>query len=241
MNNLDKLQIAVLCGVLLTFTACSSLSKNDVNALSSSSSNSAATAPIFTASNDPRADLIKSIRKNLEAKSYRMRNMITSSNGYNSRKTGEFVAPDRMHIITETDMPGSATVQREIIYIGKESYVRAGDSAWQKSEFGMGDVIAQMRDPKLIEEITQNAEVKYLGNDTLNGAPMLIYQYKMKDVLGTGINSVSKVWIGATDNQQYQRESESDSESETTGKMNHTKSTSTFYDYNTDIKIEPPM
>ncbi len=81
MNNLDKLQIAGLCGVLLTFTACSSLSKNDVNAPSSSSSNSAATAPIFTASNDPRADVEKAMRRRLEVKSYRMRNVLTMSDG----------------------------------------------------------------------------------------------------------------------------------------------------------------
>jgi hypothetical protein len=240
MNNLGKLQIAVLYGVLLTVTACSSVSKNGENTPSSSSTT---TAPIFTASNDPRADVVNAMRKNLEAKSYRMRSVTTSTSGYNSSMTTEFVAPDRMHAVTETNMPGQAAARREIIYIGKVSYVKTGDALWQKDDMGMGDLIAQMRaDPKLIDELTNKAEVKYLGADTLDGAPMLMYQYILKSPGDKSKDIVSKVWIGATDNLQHQIETEGDfADPLTTGKMIHSKTTITFYDYNTDIKIESPM
>jgi len=146
-----------------------------------------------------------------------------------------------MRIVTEMDMPGQSPNKSERIYIGKQSYARAGDAPWQKDSLDMSDMFSQMRDPKLIEAV-QKAEVKYVGTESLNGAPMLIYQYKIKDVLGTGIDSNSKMWIGATDNLQHQVETESDfADPSNTGKMMHSKTTITFYDYNTDIKIEPPM
>ncbi len=239
MNTLNQLQIIALSGFLLTATACSSLSKNGENTPSSSSTT---TAPIFTASSDPRADVINAMRKNLEAKSYRMRSVTASTSGFNSSMTIEFVAPDRMHAFTETNMPGQAAARREIIYIGKVSYVKAGDAPWQKDDMGMGDLIAQMRaDPKLIDELANEVEVKYLGADTLDGVPMLMYQYSPENSDDKSKDIVSKVWIGATDNQQHQRESENDYESYPPGKTYHTKNTTTFYDYNADIKIEPPI
>jgi hypothetical protein len=47
-------------------------------------------------------------------------------------------------------------------------------------------------------------------------------------------------WIGATDSLLHQTESESDIDPLGTGKMIHSKTTVTFYDYNADIQIEAP-
>ena len=224
MNILSKWQIPVLCCLLLAVAACSSLSK---------------TAPM-TASADPRADVTKAMRASLAAKSYRSRMVTSSSSGSNRTMTAEVVAPDRMHMTMEMDMPGRGAVKRETIIIGKETYVRVGDAPWQKDPMGMGDLLSQFRDPKAIDAIAEKAQVKYLGTDTLNGAPMLVYQYTIKDLLGPGKDGVSKIWIGATDSLQHQIESESDVDPLNTGKMIHSKVTGTFYDYNADIKIETP-
>ena len=239
MNVSNKLQITILCSFLIAVPACSSISTPNTSVAPSSPTN--ATAPL-TASADPRADMVKAMRASLDAKSYRSRIATTAgSDGHNINITAEFVAPDRMRIVTEMDMPGQSPNKSERIYIGKQSYARAGDAPWQKDSLDMSDMFSQMRDPKLIEAV-QKAEVKYVGTESLNGAPMLIYQYKIKDVLGTGIDSNSKMWIGATDNLQHQVETESDfADPSNTGKMMHSKTTITFYDYNTDIKIEPPM
>lgn len=140
----------------------------------------------------------------------------------------------------ETDTPGRSTDKKEIIIIGKDYFIKEGDAPWQKSPMDMGDLFSQFRDPKLIDAITKKAEVKYLGTDTLDGAPMLTYQYTIKDLLGRGSNMVTKSWIGATDSMPHQTESEIDMDLGT-GKMIHSKVTSTVYDYNADIKIEPPM
>ncbi len=230
----------MLCCLLLVAAACGTRSTGD-NGSSNNALSSTTTTPM-TASADPRADMVKAMRASLDAKSYRSRIATTGSNGRNINITAEFVAPDRMRIVTEMDMPGQSPNKSERIYIGKQSYARAGDAPWQKDSLDMSDMLSQMRDPKLIEAVQQKAEVKYLGTETLNGAPMLIYQYKIKDVLGTGIDSNSKMWIGATDNLQHQVETESDfADPSNTGKMIHSKTTITFYDYNTDINIEPPM
>lgn len=235
MNTRNKMQIAMLCSLLLAVAACGSRSTGDRTA-----SPRTPGAPL-TASADPRADVVKAMRASLEAKSYRSQIATTSSNGHNRNMTAEVVPPDRMHMTMEMDMPGRGTVKREIIYIGKESYVRVGDAPWQKDPFGMGDMLAQLHDPKLIDAIQQKAEVKYLGTDTLNGAPMLTYEYKIKDLLGPGKDGISKIWIGATDELQHQVETENDIDPLNTGKVIHSKTTVIFYDYNANIKIDPPI
>ena len=226
MKIFSKGQRPVLCGLLLAVAVCSSCSTMR--------------APL-TASADPRADVTKAMRASLAAKTYRSRIVTTSSSGSDRTMTAEVVAPDRMRITMQMDMPGRATVKSERIIVGKESYVKTGDAPWQKDPFGMGDLLSQLHDPKLIEAIEQRAEVKYLGTDTLDGAPMLTYQYTIKDLLGPGKDGVSKIWIGATDNLQHQLVTESDVDPLKTGKMIHSKVTVTFYDYNADIKIDSPV
>ena len=224
MNTLSKWQIPVLCCLLLAVAACSSLTK---------------IAPM-TASTDPRADVTKAMRASLAATSYRSRMVTSSSSGSNRTMTAEIVAPDRMRMTAEMDMPGRGTRKNETIIIGKETYVKAGDAPWQKNPLGMGDLLAQFRDPKLIDAIAEKAQVKYLGTETLSGASMLVYEYTIKDLLGPGKDGVSKIWIGATDGLQHQLVSESDVDPLNTGKLIHSKVTGTFYDYNADIKIESP-
>lgn len=236
MNTLGKWQIPVLCSLLLVFATCTSRPTGEGNM---SSSTTAETTP-FAASADPRADVTKAMRASYAAKSYRSRIVSTSTSGSNRIMTAEFVAPDRMHITMEMDVPGRGPVKSERIINGKEAYVKVGNAAWQKDPLGMGDLLSQLRDPKLIDAIAEKAEVKYMSADTLNGAPMLVYQHTIKDLLGPGKDGVTKEWIGATDSLLHQTESESDIDPLGTGKMIHSKTTVTFYDYNADIKIEAP-
>lgn len=238
MNASNQLSLTILCSLLVTGHACSSVSTRNTSVEPSSATNTAAP---MTASTDARADIVKAMRASLNAKSYRSR-IATGSDGNNINITAEFVAPDRMRIVTRMDMPGQSQNTSERIYIGKQSYARAGDGPWQKDSMDMGDMLSQMRDPKLIEAIQQKAEVTFLGNDALNGEPMLMYQYKIKDVMGAGIDSNSKMWIGATDNLPHQIETEGEvPDPLNKGKIRRTKTTISFYDYNADISIESPM
>ncbi len=83
MNNLNKLQITLLCSLLLAVAACGSRSTGDSTA---SSPSTTTTAP-FTASADPRADMVKAMQASLDAKSYRSRIETSSSAGHNNNRT----------------------------------------------------------------------------------------------------------------------------------------------------------
>jgi hypothetical protein len=188
-----KLLTAALCGFLLTITGCSWISKKDENKPPVSSSTSTS-LPTLAASSDPRADLVKSMKASLDVKSFRKRITTTNSSGSNINSTIEFVAPNRAHITQDMTLSNGSNVKKEMIITDKDSYVKNGDVSWQKSPMDLGDFLTQFRDPKIIDELTEKAEVKYLGTDTLDGAPMLVYQYTIKDLLGKGNNMVTKAW-----------------------------------------------
>lgn len=128
MNTLNKWQIPVLCGLLLAVAACGSRSAGDGNPSSSTT-----TAPM-TASSDPRADVTKAMRASLEAKSYRSRIVTCSSNGSDRTMTAEIVAPDRMRMTMEMDIPGRGAVKRETVIIGKETTTRISRLKRQRCE-----------------------------------------------------------------------------------------------------------
>jgi hypothetical protein len=229
----SKAKFLLLC-FTVTLAGCGSRST-----IPGSSSSATKAAP-FAASNDPRADVTKAMRASFAARSYRSRIVSESSSGSNRIMTAEFVAPDRMHMTMELEMPGRGKVKSERIIVGKEAYVKMGDAHWQKDPMGMGDILSQFRDPKLIDAIAEKAAVKYLGTESLNGAPMVVYQHTIKDLLGPGKDGVTKEWIGVSDSLLHQTESESDIDPLGTGKMIHSKTIATFYDYDADIKIEAP-
>jgi hypothetical protein len=87
----------------------------------------------------------------------------------------------------------------------------------------------------MIDELTKNAQVKFLGPEVLDGTPTLVYEYTLANAFGTNMTSTSKTWIGASDS--LPRKSETEAE------INKQKSKTviTFYDYNASINIEPPI
>jgi hypothetical protein len=103
----------------------------------------------------------------------------------------------------------------------------------------MGELIAQFRDPKVIDELTKGADIKFVSTDTLDGAPMRVYQYSVSDPQGKGFKVTSKTWVNSTDN--LPRKTESEGEMEIMGKQVKTKTTVTYYAYGADIRIAPSM
>lgn len=190
--------------------------------------NSAATANAPMSASDSAASmdaLTKSINAQLNAKSFRARLDAKTTEGEEMARTIEYVAPDRFRMAGEDD---------EMIIIGPSAWMRRGSGAWQKLPLDPSQMIASVRDPKLIEQIRQSAEVKLIGPDTLDGKPMTVYQYTLRNVMGTDIISHSKAWIATADSLPHRIESETQIQ----GKPS--KATITYFDYNADIKIEPP-
>jgi hypothetical protein len=168
--------------------------------------------------------LTKSMDMQLNAKSFRAR-MDSTFNDQEMARTVEYVAPDRFRMTGEAD---------ETIIIGSNAWVRQNNGAWQKLPIDASQMIASVRDPKMIDQIRKSAEVKLIGPDTLDGKPMMVYQYTLRNAMGTDMTSRAKAWISVADSLPRRMETETEIKGKTS------KATITYFDYNADIKIDPP-
>jgi hypothetical protein len=168
--------------------------------------------------------LTTAINAQLNAKSFRAR-LDSTLDGEEMARTIEYVAPDRFRMASETD---------ETVIVGSNAWMRQNNGAWQKLPIDASQLIASVRDPKMIEQIRQSAEVKLVGPDTLDAKPMTVYQYTLRNIMGTDLTSHAKAWISTADNLPRRIETQTESKGKTS------KATITYFDYNADIKIEPP-
>ena len=188
------------------------------------STNSGGASPASTDAN-PIDVMTASMKAQLDAKSYRAR-LESLADGKNMTMTIEYVAPDRFHMTAPMN---------ETIIVGSDTFVKLPTGQWQKVPINANEMISSFRDPKMIEELRNSTDVKFLGTDSLDGVPVKIYQYTVKNAFGTNMTSTSKAWIATNDNLPRRMEVEAD----VNGKPS--KTLITYYDYNADIKILPPM
>ena len=219
MNFANGLKIFLLCA--LTFVAACGIHDGGH---STNSGGSGSATPASTDAN-PTDAMAASIKAQFDAKSYRAR-MESVTEGNNFTTTVEYVAPDRFHMTAPMN---------ETIIVGADTYVKAPTGQWQKIPINANQMISSFRDPKLVEELRNNTSVKFLGTDSLDGMPVKIYEYTVKNAYGTNMTSISKAWISANDNLPRKMEVQAD----VNGKPS--KTLITYYDYNADIKIAPPM
>jgi hypothetical protein len=209
----------------VVMAACSApANRNSGNANSAASANNGATSAGGTVSAAATEALTKAISAQLSAHSYRAR-VDATLNGEETARTIEYVAPDRFHITSEAD---------ETLIIGDTVWARPKDGKWQKQPMNANAMLAAVRDPRIVDEIRKNAVVALVGPDTLDAKPMTVYEYTLRNVMGTPMTSRAKAWIAVADSLPHRIESETEFNGQTS------KSTVTYFDYNTDIKIEPP-
>jgi hypothetical protein len=80
----------------------------------------------------------------------------------------------------------------ELIYIGKEGYMKVGDK-WTKMP-STGQNIPNLRDSFTEEGLKTLTDVKYEGDDSVNGRSASLYSYK--NVTPVGAHPfTSKIWI----------------------------------------------
>jgi hypothetical protein len=236
MNPKMKIQAAALCSLLLAVAACSSSpgTGGGAGGASPNGGNATASAGVVSASDKPLDVMTKATRAQLDAKSYRANIKNTSSNGSTNTLLVEYAAPDRYHMVTHSQAGGRDT-SLEYVIVGKDTFMKMNNGAWRRFPVDMSKMIGAFRDPKFIEELAKTADVKFVGPDTVDGAPSLVYEYTMNNAMGMNIKSHAKTWVAVSDG--LPRKSES--ESEFSGVK--TKTEMTMSDYNSDIKIEPPM
>ncbi len=155
-------------------------------------------------------------------RSFRIKMVQTKGTTTTLEGTFEVVLPDRFHMVAK---------QLEAIEIGKTFYLKTG-TTWQKVtltkaiDFSLADV------KKWQDELGVASEAKSIGADVLDGAPMVVYEYKTTIKGPPAITSTSKVWIAVSDRLPRKIESTSSSGA---------KTIMTFYDFNANIVIEPPI
>jgi hypothetical protein len=227
---------APLCSLLLAVCACSSKPETGggAGAVSPGSGGASTSAGVVSASDKPLDVMTRATRAQLDAKSYRANIKNTSSNNSTSTIVVEYAAPDRYHMTTHAQAGGRDT-SLEYIIVGKDTFMKMNGGAWQRFPVDMSKMITTFRDPKFIDEITKSSDIKFVGADTLDGAPMLVYEYTMNNAAGMNIKTHAKTWVAIADG--LPRKSES--EGEFSGVK--TKTEMTVSDYNSDIKIEAPI
>jgi hypothetical protein len=215
----------LFCSVMLGFVACRGVIPVGLKTATSDSL-------------DARDSLTKAMQSMLAAKSYRAR-VESSTSTTTSTTTIEFVAPDHFHMTRESTTPGHAAIKQETIVVGDETWIKMGASPWQRFPASLGDTIKQFRNPEVIDEITRSADVKVTGTEVLDGTPTTIYQYTLGDPNNKDFHINAKTWVAAGDG--LPRKTESEGDINLSGKQIHTKSITTYYDYEAEIKIEKPL
>jgi len=243
MNSATKFSTYLLCALFLFAAAgCASRPAGDTSAGGSSAPASTGgagggTAPAAISENDkPVEAMTRAMRAQLDAKSYRAHVTSSTDDGATTQMLIEYAAPDRYRMTGEG--PGGEAgkgFKMEYVIVGGATYIKTPQGGWVKSPVDGGEMIKAFRDPKMLDELAKTADVKFVGADTLGGAPMLVYQYTQTNPMGMKLKSTSKTWLSVADGLPRKTETEGEFD----GKK--TKTHITMSDYNADIKIEAPM
>lgn len=175
----------------------------------------------YAPTDNPKVDIANLSDRFMTLKSFRA---VMEGDGQTPIKADlEFVAPDRYRFKSANSM--------EMIIIGKTTYMKLGDR-WQKMPMALDSSITDMRATFNKEGLKWFNDVKYVGDDTIDGKPAYVYTYHGKGLNNTGEND-SKLWIAKSDGLPLKIEA--------TYKSGTLKSMTIEYDYDTPVTIEPPV
>ena len=250
MNHKLGYPVPALCAILLLLLTAAACTKTG-NGIGSGSggvslpggggNNSGGTNTAVISENDKPLDVMtRAMRAQLDAKSYRAHVTSSMADSTASKMVIEYVAPDRYRMTVEGQGGGDGggagkNFKMEYVIVGGATYMKTPGSGWVKSPVDASSIIKGFRDPKMLDELTKTADVKLVGPDTLDGAPMLVYQYSQNNPMGLNLKSTAKTWVAVSDGLPRKTESEG----EFNGKK--TKTLVNITDYNADITIESPV
>ncbi|HEX5731941.1 MAG TPA: energy transducer TonB [Blastocatellia bacterium] len=141
----------------------------------------------------------------------------------------EYVSPDRYHTTLKN---------RETIVIGNDFYEKMGDKPWRKlapTSNGNDDAIVLKRPKQNRGESMKTArDIKLIGADKIDGVESLLYEYDNYDASRNTLFMKMKVWVAVADG--FVRRAEG----QVQGGARNVTIVYNYYDYNADIKIEPP-
>jgi len=216
------------CAAIKRFANSSTASNGNASnsaSTGSTSSDSDSAAP----SGDPKADVITASKKFLDLPKFAATMNGQSAQG-DMTMALEYQAPDRFHMTT-TDP--KSHVQTEIMMIGKDMYMQFGGH-WQKIPNTNGSTMPNLRQYFDEEGLKLLKDVKYEGDDTVDGMPAHVYSYHNNQVNSNmPFPFTSKIWVGSADGLPHKIE--------VTYEQGQMKNMTINYDYNKPVDIKAPI
>ena len=220
------LQVTLLVGISVLANACGSEPPKPEQpvAAAAKAPEPANEAALAAARAHPLDGIAEAFQKAFAATAYRAR-LESTREGLTGTTSYECAAPDRFRMITGPT---------EMIVVGEAAFLKTLGS-WQKATTGLQSQMKSIRDPKMVEKLRASTDAKFLQADALDGKPMLVYECTSANLLGAEGSTYAKTWVGVLDGLPHKAEFEG-----MTGSVK-TKGVLTWYDYNAEIKIEPPI
>src|SRR5215468_7886439 len=146
-------------------------------------------------SSNPRDDVVTMSKRFLDVQKFSAKMDGRGTNELHMKL--DYVAPDRFHMFF---FDNNGQVKTESVMIGKDMYMKMG-SRWQKLPNTLGDKqIINLRDMFNEEYLKTLQDVKYDGDDTVDGQSTHVYSYRNSQ---TNSNMpypfTSKIWVGTSD------------------------------------------
>lgn len=222
------LAVLIVSAALIACKLPSSLTSSNGSTASNSTNSTDSepgTAGTSTAGRDPKGEIASATRKFSELPYFSAQMDGTGPNEIHMKL--EYVAPDKYHV----SHTGGPVAGSETVIIGKDSFLKM-NGKWMKFPGNLGDSIKTMRDQFTEEGLKRLNDVKFLGDDSVDGKPAYAYSYKSNTPVDNTAFT-SKVWVVKATGLPAKIEVNYES-----GKM---KTMTVNYDTDTPVSIEPPI
>lgn len=186
----------------------------------SSSSGSAKPTGEFAPTDNPTSDMEKLAERFSGLRSFKAK-MVTDTQPPIHMDL-EYAAPDRFR------MQGSNT--QEMMLIGRTTYLKIGDT-WRMFSMPVDPNLVNIRKAFDKDNIKWLSNVRYVGEETVDGKPTYLYTYQNQGPNSQGEND-SKVWVSTDRGLPLKIES--------VYKSGSMKSMTITYDYTSEVSIEAP-
>jgi hypothetical protein len=181
-------KLALILLVLGFFAVgCKFGSLKDLVSGGASGNSSSSKGSSSTGGSDPKADIVAASKKFIDLPAFSAK---MEGQGQSEIKSQvDYVAPDRYHVT----YLGGTGAGMEMIMMGNQTYMKVAGK-WTKMP-GNAKAIPTLRDSFTEEGLKTLSDVKFEGDDTVDGKPALLYSYKNVTPVGNYPFS-SKIWIG---------------------------------------------
>jgi outer membrane lipoprotein-sorting protein len=181
------LPLAVLCFAALGCSAIRDLATKGKDSTASNSKSGSSSKGSTTFGADPKEEIVAASKKFIELPGFSAK---MEGNGASQlRMQVDYAAPDSYHIM----YLGGTGAGMEMIMIGNKSFIKTGGK-WSKMPGDGNASIPTLRDSFTEEGLKTLTDVKYDGDDTIDGNPAAVYSYKNVTPKG-GYPFTSKIWV----------------------------------------------